>query len=104
MAWRYSDGLHCADCDIHYNDPSPGLFSFNSAIGACETCRGFGRVIGVDFGLVVPDESKTLAEGAIKPWQTESYKECQQDLAKMAKKAGVAMDIPFRDLPPEHRR
>ena len=104
VAWRYSDGLHCADCDIHYNDPSPGLFSFNSAIGACETCRGFGRVIGVDFGLVVPDESKTLAEGAIKPWQTESYKECQQDLAKMAKKAGVAMDIPFRDLPPEHRR
>ncbi|MDO9598888.1 MAG: excinuclease ABC subunit A, partial [Azoarcus sp.] len=104
IAWRYSDGLHCADCDIHYSDPTPGLFSFNSAIGACETCRGFGRVIGVDFGLVIPDESKTLAEGAIKPWQTESYRECQQDLAKMAKKAGVAMDIPFRDLPQEHRR
>ncbi|TVT52117.1 MAG: excinuclease ABC subunit A [Azoarcus sp. PHD] len=102
--WRYSQGLHCADCDIHYSDPTPGLFSFNSPIGACETCRGFGRVIGVDFGLVIPDESKTLAEGAIKPWQTESYRECQQDLAKMAKKAGVAMDVPFRDLPPEHRQ
>ncbi|WP_297362143.1 excinuclease ABC subunit UvrA, partial [Thauera sp.] len=102
--WRYSSGLHCADCDIHYSDATPGLFSFNSPIGACETCRGFGRVIGVDFGLVIPDESKTLAEGAIKPWQTESYKECQQDLAKMAKKDGVAMDIPVRDLPPEHRQ
>ncbi len=101
--WRYSSGLHCADCDIHYSDATPGLFSFNSPIGACETCRGFGRVIGVDFGLVIPDESKTLAEGAIKPWQTESYRECQQDLAKMAKKYGVAMDIPVRDLPPEHR-
>ncbi|HQZ01515.1 MAG TPA: excinuclease ABC subunit UvrA [Thauera sp.] len=102
--WRYSSGLHCADCDIHYADATPGLFSFNSPIGACETCRGFGRVIGVDLGLVVPDESKTLAEGAVKPWQTESYRESQHDLAKMAKKYGVAMDIPVRDLPPEHRQ
>jgi excinuclease ABC subunit A len=61
-------------------------------------------VIGVDFGLVIPDESKTLAEGAVKPWQSPSFKECQDDLAKMAKKYGVAMDIPFRDLPAEHRR
>ena len=102
--WRFSRDLHCADCDIHYADPSPGLFSFNSPVGACETCRGFGRVIGVDFGLAIPDESKTLADGAVKPWQTASYRECQDDLAKMAKKYGVAMDIPFRDLPPEHRR
>ncbi|MBW7859953.1 MAG: excinuclease ABC subunit UvrA [Rhodocyclaceae bacterium] len=101
--WRFSRDLHCADCDIHYNEPTPGLFSFNSPIGACETCRGFGRVIGVDFSLVIPDESKTLAEGAVKPWQTESYRECQDDLAKMAKKYGVAMDIPVRDLPPAHR-
>ena len=102
--WRFSTGLHCAECDIAYSEPTPGLFSFNSPIGACETCRGFGRVIGVDYGLVVPDESKTLAEGAVKPWQTESYRECQQDLAKMAKKCGVAMDVPVRDLPPEHRQ
>ncbi|CAI07797.1 similar to excinuclease ABC subunit A (DNA repair ATP-binding) [Aromatoleum aromaticum EbN1] len=102
--WRFSRDLHCADCDIHYAEPTPGLFSFNSPLGACETCRGFGRVIGVDFALVIPDESKTLAEGAVKPWQTASYRECQEDMAKMAKKYGVAMDIPFRDLPPEHRR
>ncbi|AYH41819.1 excinuclease ABC subunit UvrA [Azoarcus sp. DN11] len=102
--WRFSRDLHCADCDIHYSDPTPGLFSFNSPIGACDTCRGFGRVIGVDFSLVIPDESKTLAEGAVKPWQTASYRECQDDLAKMAKKYGVAMDVPFRDLPPEHRQ
>ena len=102
--WPYSSGLHCADCDLHYSEPTPGLFSFNSPLGACETCRGFGRVIGVDLGLVVPDESKTLAEGAIRPWQTESYRESQHDLAKMAKKHGVAMDIPVRELPPEHRQ
>ena len=103
-AWPYSTGLHCAECDIDYNNPTPGLFSFNSPIGACETCRGFGRVIGVDFSLAVPDESKTLAEGAVKPWQTQSFRECQDDMMRMAPKYGVAVDVPFRDLPPEHRR
>ncbi|MDR2881019.1 MAG: excinuclease ABC subunit A, partial [Azoarcus sp.] len=102
-AWSYSTALHCAECDIDYNDPTPGLFSFNSPIGACETCRGFGRVIGVDFNLVVPDESKTLAEGAIRPWQTQSFRECQDDLMRMAPQHGVDVHIPFRDLPPEHR-
>ncbi|MBM3391280.1 MAG: excinuclease ABC subunit A [Betaproteobacteria bacterium] len=102
--WKFSTDLHCADCDIHYAEPTPSSFSFNSPLGACEACRGFGRIIGVDFGLVVPDESKTLAGGAVKPWQTESYRECQQDMAKYAPKRGVAMDIPWRDLPPEHRR
>ncbi|MBS0369358.1 MAG: excinuclease ABC subunit UvrA [Proteobacteria bacterium] len=102
--WKFSSGLHCADCDIAYSDPTPSLFSFNSPIGACDTCRGFGRVIGVDFALVIPDESKTLAEGAVKPWQSPSFKECQDDLAKMARKYGVPMDVPVRDLSPEHRR
>ncbi|HSG64162.1 MAG TPA: excinuclease ABC subunit A, partial [Gammaproteobacteria bacterium] len=73
---RYSTDLHCAHCDIHYAEPTPGQFSFNSPVGACETCRGFGRVIGVDYGLVIPDEAKSLRDGAIKPWQTESYREC----------------------------
>ncbi|HEX5127875.1 MAG TPA: excinuclease ABC subunit UvrA, partial [Rhodocyclaceae bacterium] len=101
--WRYSADLHCAECDIHYAEPTPSHFSFNSAVGACETCRGFGRVIGIDAGLIIPDESKTLAEGAVKPWQTESYRECQDDLMKMARLRGVATDIAWRDLPPEHR-
>jgi excinuclease ABC subunit A len=101
--WPYSSGLHCAACDIVYGDPTPGLFSFNSALGACETCRGFGRVIGVDFSLVVPDETKTLAEGAIKPWQTQSFHECQDELLRMAVREGIAVDVPFRDLPPAHR-
>jgi excinuclease ABC subunit A len=102
--WKFSTDLHCADCDIHYSDPTPARFSFNSPIGACETCRGFGRVIGVDYGLVIPDESKTLAQGAVKIFQSKSYDECQDDLAKYAKKRGVAMDIPWRDLPAEDRR
>ena len=87
MCHRYSSDLHCADCDIHYAEPTPALFSFNSPLGACETCRGFGRVIGVDFGLVVPDEAKTLRGGAVRPWQTASFKECQDDLDKYAQEA-----------------
>ena len=62
---RFSADLHCADCDIHYHDPAPHLFSFNSPIGACETCRGFGRSIGIDYGLVIPADTKSLAAGVI---------------------------------------
>ena len=103
-AWRFSNDLHCPDCDIHYSDPSPARFSFNSPVGACEKCRGFGRVIGVDYGLVIPDESKSLGKGAVKPFQTASFDECQDDIEKYARRRGVALDIAWRDLPPEHRR
>ena len=96
--WRFSTDLHCADCDIHYRDPTPSLFSFNSPLGACETCRGFGRVIGIDFGLVTPDPGKTLRGGVIKPWQTESNRECQDDLLRFAKKRGIPVDTPWREL------
>jgi excinuclease ABC subunit A len=96
--WRFSTGLHCADCDIHYKDPSPSTFSFNSPIGACDTCRGFGRSIGVDYGLVIPDTALSLREGAIKPWQTESYKECQTDLMRFARKRAIPVDTAWRDL------
>ena len=73
--WRFSTGLHSPESDLRYADPQPALFSFNSAYGACETCRGFGRVIGVDCGLVIPDERKTLRNGAIKTMQTPAWKE-----------------------------
>ncbi len=96
--FRFSSDLHCADCDIHYTEPTPAAFSFNSPIGACEACRGFGRVIGVDFGLVVPDESKSLRQGAVRPWQSPSFKECQDDLEKYAKKRRIPLDVPFREL------
>jgi excinuclease ABC subunit A len=101
--WRWSTGLHCAFCDIAYDDPVPSLFSFNSPLGACETCRGFGRVIDIDFGLVIPDESRTLGGGAVKPWQTPSFAECQGDMVKFAKLRGVPLDVPFAKLSDAHR-
>ncbi len=102
--WRYSDNFACADCGIDYEQPTPSLFSFNSPIGACEACRGFGRVIGVDLGLVIPDHGKSLAEGAVKPWQTASFKDCQLDLIKYGPKAGVDLDTPWSELPERARR
>jgi len=101
---RFSTDLHCPDCDIRYRDPAPSLFSFNSPLGACETCRGFGRVIGIDNGLIVPDAAKTLRAGAIKPWQSASFRECQDELVKYAKRRGVPLDVPWRDLDEAHRR
>ena len=96
--WRYSTGLHCPESNRRYADPQPALFSFNSAYGACETCRGFGRVIGVDFGLVIPDVRKTLRNGAIKPLQTPAWADCQSDLVKYAGEAGIPRDTPWSQL------
>ena len=104
QVWKYSTGLHCPESDLRYADPQPALFSFNSAFGACESCRGFGRVIGVDLGLVIPDDKKTLRNGAIKPMQTPAWKDCQDDLLKYAGEAGIPRDTPWKDLSAEHRK
>ena len=96
--WRFSTGLHCPESDLRYADPQPALFSFNSAYGACDTCRGFGRVIGVDLGLVIPDERKTLRDGAIKPMQTPAWKECQDDLMRYAAAADIPRGTPWAEM------
>ncbi len=101
--WRFSTGLHCPDSDLRYTDPIPSAFSFNSAVGACETCRGFGRVIGVDYGLVIPNDKLTLRAGAIKPMQTPAWKEAQDDLMRHAETAGIPRDTPWNKLTPEQQ-
>ncbi len=101
---RYSADLHCPHCDIHYREPLPNLFSFNSPVGACETCRGFGRVMGIDWGLVVPDESLSLRAGAVKPLQSDSYLDVQGDLLRHAVERGVPIDTPWRELSGQDRR
>ena len=98
IIWRFSTGLHCPDSDQRYTDPIPSMFSFNSAVGACEVCRGFGRVIGVDYGLVIPNDKLTLRAGAIKTIQTPAWKECQDDLMRHAETAGIPRDTPWDKL------
>ncbi|MFZ9962573.1 MAG: excinuclease ABC subunit UvrA [Burkholderiales bacterium] len=99
----FSTQFHCASCDLHYTKLSDSHFSFNSPLGACETCRGFGRVIGVDYEAVVNDATKSLSEGAIRPWQTDSYSECQVELLDCAEKYGVPIDIPWSELSSKHK-
>lgn len=101
---RYSESLHCARCDRDYQPPVPALFSFNSPAGACPTCRGFGRTQGIDYALVIPDTSKSLAEGAIKPWQTPSFAECQKDLMRFAKQRRIPTAKPWRELTEEQKQ
>lgn len=101
--WKFSTGLHCPESDIRYTDPIPSMFSFNSAVGACETCRGFGRVIGVDLGLVIPNDKLTLRAGAIKTIQTPAWKEAQDDLMRHAEAAGIPRDTPWNKLTDEQK-
>jgi excinuclease ABC subunit A len=101
--WKFSTGLHCPESDIRYSEPTPSMFSFNSAVGACEACRGFGRVIGVDHGLVIPNDRLTLRGGAIKVFQTPAWKEAQDDLMRHAEAAGIPRDTPWNRLTPEQK-
>ena len=101
---KYSSAFSCAACKRHFKQPVPSLFSFNSPMGACEDCRGFGRTMGIDYNLVVPNESLTLAGGAIKPWQTKTNEICQRDLMAYAKKRSVPTNIAWKKLSRKHRK
>jgi excinuclease ABC subunit A len=95
---HFSRHLHCARCDIEYKEPSSALFSFNSPVGACPLCRGFGRVITIDYNRALPDDSKTLEDGVVKPWQTGHGLESQRDLMRMCRHYEIPTDVPFRNL------
>ena len=103
-AWQYSSALHCAQCDLEYREPAANSFSFNSPMGACETCRGFGRTMGIDYALVIPDEGLSLAKGAVRPFQTPANAQCQRDLLRYAKRRGVPVNVPWASLPERWQR
>jgi excinuclease ABC subunit A len=88
----YSAGWHCAHCDIDITPPSPGLFTFNNPLGACPACRGFGRTISIDFLRAIPDRNLSIAEGCVKPFQTENGADCQRDLVRAAREKGVDLN------------
>jgi excinuclease ABC subunit A len=91
-------GLACPSCARKFEPPRPALFSYNSPLGACEACRGFGRIIAVDWDKVFPDPKKTLAGGAIRPWLGKSSQWERKVLAAFARKQGIPMDVPWGDL------
>jgi len=95
----FSSGLDCPNCNISYMPPLTNLFSFNSPIGACETCRGFGRTIDIDLDLILPNPKLSLEEGAIKPWGSrEGHRFEIEDLMAFCRQKKIPTKIPFRDL------
>ena len=95
--------LSCPVCGETARRPTPALFSFNSPLGACPRCQGFGRVIGVDRERVVPDPRRSLTERPIAPWNTPAYEELYDGLLAAAKKRRVPLDVPWGELPAEDR-
>ncbi len=103
--WRriaFSSQFACGDCRLDYPDPEPRLYSFNSPLGACPECEGFGNIIDIDMDLVVPDPGKSIADGAIAPWNSPAYQHEQQELMALAADYGIPVDIPFARLEPQH--
>ena len=95
---QFSTALECAACGIAVRDPVPNLFSFNSPLGACEACRGFGRVIELDEDLVVPDGRRTIAEGAVKPWSTKATSWERGELMKFCRRLDIPTTAPWAEL------
>ena len=101
----FSNRLECAACSISYSSPIPNLFSFNSPIGACDTCRGFGRTIDIDLDLIIPNPSLSIKQGAIKPWGSiDSHRFELDDLIGFCRKEKIKTDVPFRHLPKVQRQ
>lgn len=94
----FSTSLTCANCNIDYPALDPRLYSFNSPLGACPECEGFGNVVDIDMDLVVPDRNKSLEEGAIAPWNTPAYSHELEELLALARDYDLPVDIPFCQL------
>ncbi len=100
---HYSRGLHSPKTGRRFRPASAPMFSFNSPLGACPKCRGFGRVIDIDYRLAIPDQSLSIDDGAIKCWEGEVFSESKRDLLSFAKKKKLPTKIPFADLTPEQQ-
>ncbi len=83
---------------IRFEEPTPNLFSFNSPMGACPACQGFGRVPGLDESLVIPNPDLTLRQGAVAPFRTEQWSAYFKDLVRLAAAEGISIDTPYRRL------
>ena len=95
----FSTGWHCAHCDLDIRPPSPGLFSFNSPLGACPECRGFGRTIAIDLNKAIPDRSLSIKQGVVRVFRGAEFGESQKDLLRACARDEININIPFEELP-----
>ena len=94
----FNERFECKKCGATYQEPEPRLFSFNSPYGACPRCQGFGNTIDFDIDRVIPDKSKSLADGAIHPWTKPRYRQLALDMRRFARVKGIPTEVPFREL------
>lgn len=97
----FAQHYECRNDGTRYEDPDPRMFSFNNPVGACPKCQGFGRSIGIDMDLVVPDPNKSIRDGAIHPWNSPKWRANLRDLLSVSREAGIPVDVPFKQLTPK---
>ncbi len=95
---RFSRELRCSECGLDYLPAEPRLFNFNSPIGACPSCTGFGEIASITRDKIVPDRSLSLRDGAIAPWRSPSYAHELEELLAIASAYKVAVDVPVSQL------
>ncbi len=95
---RFTSRFACNLCGTEYIEPTPHLFSFNSPLGACTNCQGYGRIIGIDMEKVIPNRALRLDELPIAPWNSPGYEDCYEDLERAAKKYNLRLDVPVNQL------
>ena len=100
----FSQRFRCPSCSREFAEPQPDLFHFNSPLGACPTCEGFGSVVETDMNLVVPDRTKSLRDGAVAPWNTPAYAHELEELLALAVDYHLPVDVPYEQLTPEQVR
>ncbi len=100
----YSTGLRCPGCGCTFESPRPILFSFNHPLGACPECKGFGNILRYDEDLVVPDRTRSLAQGAVEPWSKPSSEWWQRQMLLAMKRRRVSLSTPYAELPENARQ
>jgi excinuclease ABC subunit A len=95
---RFTSRFACNKCGTEFLEPTPHLFSFNSPLGACTHCQGYGRIIGIDMEKVIPNRALRLDELPIAPWNSPGYEDCYEDMERAAKKYGLRLDVPVNEL------
>jgi excinuclease ABC subunit A len=103
-AEKKSERWECANCGEAAMRPEPALFSFNSPLGVCPTCRGFGNVLTFTPDLIVPDPAKTLRQGALDPWARSWRSLFMPRLEKLSREQGIPLDVPWSRLSAAHRK
>jgi len=102
--WVFSSSLNCGRCGCGYETPEPRLFSFNSPLGACPRCEGFGTLMDLDMQRIIPDPSLSIRDGAVAPWKTPVYGQELSQFLQDAEKHGIPLDMPLSQFSDEQRQ